>query len=229
MVILFTLGAVLLLALVFGPQLWVQRALQTHGVDRPDLPGTGGELARHLLDEAGLADVAVEETELGDHYDPAERKVRLSQPHFAGRSIAAVAVATHEVSHAIQHARQEPGFLRRMAVVERVIWFDRAATIMLFSAPLLGILIKAPALIFVQIALGVALLAVRVLVHLVTLPIEFDASFGKALPILEERRYLSQDDLPAARQVLKAAAWTYVASALATLLDVMRWLRIIRF
>lgn len=229
MPILIGLGVLALLLLVFGPQFWVQRALKVHGQDRPDLPGTGGELARHLLDEAGLAHVPVEPTELGDHYDPEQRVVRLSVPHHDGRSIAAVAVATHEVSHAIQHAREEPGFMRRMAVVSRVIWFDKAATIILISAPLLGVVLKAPALIAVQIAVGVALLLVRVLVHLVTLPIEFDASFGKALPILEERRYLSTEDIPAARQVLNAAAFTYVASALATLLDVMRWLRIMRF
>ena len=99
---------------------------------------------------------------------------------------------------------------------------------MLLSAPVLAFLVKAPVLLAVQIALGVVLLLVRVAVHLVTLPIEYDASFRKALPILKEGRYLSEQDLPAARHVLKAAAWTYVASALATLLDVMRWFRIVR-
>ncbi len=226
---LIALGVLLLLALVFGPQLWVQRALRLHGQDRPDLPGTGGELARHLLDEAGLGDVAIEETDQGDHYDPHARVVRLTAPHLHGQSIAAVAVATHEVSHAFQHAREEPGFMRRMAVVQKVVWVDRVATIVLVTAPVLGLIIKAPVLIALQLALGLLLLLVRVAVHLVTLPIEIDASFGKALPILEQRRYLASEDLPAARHVLKAAAWTYVASALATVLDVMRWLRIVRF
>ncbi len=228
MPILIAIGVALLLLLIFGPRFWVQWALKKHSAERPDLPGTGGELARHLLNEAGLEAVRIEETELGDHYDPEERVVRLTPGSLNGKSISAVAVATHEVSHAIQHAREEPGFMRRMLVVGRVIWFDRIATVVLLSAPILGFLVKAPVLIAVQIALGVALLLVRVLVHLVTLPIEYDASFRKALPILEHGGYLAQDDLPAARHVLKAAAWTYVASALATLLDVMRWLRIIR-
>jgi Zn-dependent membrane protease YugP len=73
------------------------------------------------------------------------------------------------------------------------------------------------------------LLAIRIVVHVATLPVEFDASFAKALPVLERGRYLSTADLPAARSVLRAAAWTYVAAALSTLLDVMRWLRILRF
>lgn len=225
---LIGLGVLALLLLIFGPQFWVQWALKKHSADRPDLPGTGGELARHLLDEAGLESVAIEETAAGDHYDPETRTVRLTPDFLHGKSIAAVAVATHEVSHAIQHAREEPGFMRRMAVVGRVIWIDKIGTVLLLSAPVLAFLVKAPILLAIQIALGVVLLLVRVAVHLVTLPIEYDASFRKALPILEERRYLSQEDLPAARHVLKAAAWTYVASALATLLDVMRWFRIIR-
>ncbi len=229
MPLLIGLGVVALLILIFGPQFWVQWALKKHGADRPDLPGTGGELARHLLDEAGLEGVAVEETDTGDHYDPETRTVRLTPGHLGGKSISAVAVATHEVGHAIQHAREEPGFMRRMSVVTRVVWIDRIGTVILFTAPVLAFIIKAPILFAMQIALGVVLLLVRVAVHLVTLPIEFDASFRKALPILEERRYLAEEDMPAARHVLTAAAWTYVASALATLLDVARWFRIIRF
>lgn len=226
---LIGLGVLALIALIFGPQFWVQYAMKKHSDERPDLPGTGGELARHLLDEAGLASVAIEETDIGDHYDPQERVVRLLPQNIHGRSITAVAIAAHEVSHAIQHAREEPGFMRRNAVVVKVIWIDRIATIVLLTTPLLAVLVKAPVLIALQIGLGLTLLLVRVAVHLVTLPIEFDASFRKALPILEEGRYLSATDIPAARSVLKAAAWTYVAAALATLLDVARWFRIIRF
>jgi Zn-dependent membrane protease YugP len=222
-------GILVLLALIFGPQFWVRHAMAKHGGERADLPGTGGELARHLLDEAGLDDVKVEETAMGDHYDPETRTVRLSPAHLAGRSIAAVAVAAHEVSHAVQHARLEPGFMRRMAVVTRVAWIDRLGMVILLSAPFLLLVLKAPAIMAVQIAAGLALMGVRVLAHLVTLPIEFDASFGKALPVLKRGGYLAPADLPAARQVLTAAAWTYVAAALATLLDVARWFRVIRF
>ncbi len=84
-------------------------------------------------------------------------------------------------------------------------------------------------LLILQIAAGLILLGIRVLVHATTLPVEFDASFGKALPVLTRGRYLSAGDLPAARDVLKAAAYTYVAAALATLLDIARWFRMLRF
>jgi Zn-dependent membrane protease YugP len=227
MPILLAAGALLVLAVVFGPQLWIRRVLAQHGGERPDFPGTGAELARHLLDEAGLQAVPVEETDKGDHYDPQARTVRLLPQHYGGRSVSAVAVAAHEVSHAVQHARGEPSFARRVALVGRLIWVERLAGGMLLLAPIIFALVKSPALLALEIAAGVALLGVRVVVHAVTLPVEFDASFGKALPVLERGRYLSDADMPAARSVLRAAAWTYVAAALMTLLDVARWFRII--
>ena len=214
---------------MFGPQLWVKRVLRQYGADRADLPGTGAELARHLLDEADLQSVTVEKTDLGDHYDPETRAVRLLPQHHDGRSVAAVAVAAHEVSHAVQHARGETAFMRRLELVRKLIWVERIASGILMLAPVVFILVRSPALVALQVIAGIALLGIRVVVHLTTLPVEFDASFGKALPVLVRGRYLGAGDMPAARSVLKAAAYTYVAAALATLLDVARWFRILRF
>ena len=229
MPILIALGSLLLLALVFGPQLWVKRVLRQHGADRPDLPGTGAELARHLLDEADLQSVTVEKTDLGDHYDPEAHAVRLLPQHHDGRSVAAVAVAAHEVSHAVQHARGETAFMRRLELVRSLVWVERIASGILMLAPIVFIVVRSPALVALQVIAGIALLGIRVVVHATTLPVEFDASFGKALPVLVRGRYLGAGDMPAARSVLKAAAYTYVAAALASLLDVARWFRILRF
>jgi len=229
MPILIAIGAIALLALVFGPQLWVRRVLAKHGADRPDLPGTGAELARHLLDEANLPSVMVEETDRGDHYDPDAQAVRLSPQHHNGRSVAAAAVAAHEVSHAVQHARGETAFMRRLNLIKQLGWVEKLASGILLFAPIVFVLMKSPALLALQILAGVLLLGIRVAVHLVTLPVEFDASFGKALPVLLRGRYLGAGDMAAAQSVLKAAAYTYVAAALATLLDVVRWFRILRF
>src|SRR5258708_26888848 len=85
MPIILGLASLILFALLFGPQVWVRRVLAQHGIDRPDLPGTGGELARHLLDEAGLRAVKVELTRHRDHYDPEERALRPPPQHSAGR------------------------------------------------------------------------------------------------------------------------------------------------
>jgi hypothetical protein len=228
MPILLALGVLLLVAVVFGPQWWIRRVLSQHGGERTDLPGTGGELARHLLDAAGLTDVKVEATERGDHYDPEQRAVRLLPQHHDGRSIAAVAIAAHEVSHAVQQAHGERAFALRYRLVKNLNWIDRLASGALLLAPIVFLLVKAPILLVLQIAAGLILLAIRIVVHVATLPVEFDASFAKALPVLARGNYLAAPDLPAARSVLQAAAWTYVAAALATLLDVARWFRMLR-
>lgn len=229
MPIIAAIGVLLLIAIVFGPQWWIKHVLKQHGAERSDLPGTGGELARHLLDEAGLRQIAVEKTDLGDHYDPEARAVRLLPQHHDRRSVAAVAVAAHEVSHAVQHARNERAFVLRLALVSKVAWIDKVASGLLLLSPLVFMIVKSPLVIALQIAAGVALLVIRVFVHITTLPVEFDASFGKALPVLQRGAYLSATDMPAARHVLRAAAWTYVAGALATLLDIARWFRMLRF
>jgi Zn-dependent membrane protease YugP len=229
MPIILLLALVILLVVLLGPQWWVRHALERHGVERPDLPGTGGELARHLLDAAGLHGVKVELTGDGDHYDPEEAAVRLLPQHHDGRSVAAVAVAAHEVSHAVQHANGERAFAVRFDLVRKLIWVDRVASGLLLLAPVILILVRAPFLFALQIIAGLVLLTARVAVHVVTLPVELDASFGKALPVLERGRYLSAADMPAARTVLRAAAFTYVASALMTLLNIARWFRVLRF
>lgn len=225
MPVLVAFGSLFLLALIFGPSIWVKHVFKKHAVDRPDLPGTGGEFARHLLDEAKLTDVKLEVTDKGDHYDPAARAVRLSPEYLDGKSITAVAVAAHEVSHAVQHAYGEPAFLRRTKLVGQLIWVERIAAAFVLLALMLFAFVRSPLLLVLELACAVVLMGIAVAVHLVTLPVELDASFGKALPVLEGRRYLAARDLPAARSVLQAAALTYVAAALATLLNIVRWFR----
>jgi Zn-dependent membrane protease YugP len=103
MLVLAILGVGWLIALIFGPQFWIKWVMEKHGQEQPEFPGTGGELARHLLDRAGLADIRLERIVGGDHYSPEEKVVRLSARNFDGKSVTAVAVAAHEVGHALQH------------------------------------------------------------------------------------------------------------------------------
>lgn len=222
------LVAAAFLAIVIGPQIWVRHTISRNGVDRPDLPGTGGELARHLIERFGLDGVTVEITNQGDHYDPDSRTVRLLPGHHDGRSLSAVAVAAHEVSHALQHARGDPMLALRQRLAKFAVLTDRFAGFFFLAAPVLAALARVPIAFVAVIAIGVALLAIRVVVNLVTLPVEFDASFAKALPILEEGRYLNDEDMPAAKNVLRAAALTYVAGALISLVNVAYWIRLLR-
>ncbi|MEM9330914.1 MAG: zinc metallopeptidase [Pseudomonadota bacterium] len=226
--ILAIIGIVLLIGLIFGPQYWVKHIISKHGQERNDFPGTGGELAEHLIERFEIQDVGVEITEHGDHYDPQEHMVRLLEGNHNGRSVSAVAIAAHEVGHAIQHHQNDRLLALRQTLVKFASITDKFAAVFFFVAPVLGILAKSPAAFMGILLLGISFIAVRLVVHLVTLPVEWDASFNKALPILEEGEYLHPDDLPAAREVLKAAALTYVSVALASLLDLARWIRILR-
>lgn len=226
--LLAIIGLVLLLALIFGPQYWVKYVIKKHSVERSDFPGTGGELAQHLLEELKISNVKVEETKLGDHYDPRDHMVRLLSTNHEGRSVTAVAIAAHEVGHAIQHHEGNTLLTLRQKLVIFASVTDKFAAVFFFLAPILGIVVKSPAAFLGVIVIGIGFIAIRLLVHLVTLPVEWDASFAKALPILEQGGYLHPSDMPAAREVLKAAALTYVSVALASLLDLARWIRILR-
>lgn len=214
--------------MVVAPQLLVRRTISKHGRDRPDLPGTGGELAQHLIDHFNLDGVTVEVTDKGDHYDPDAKAVRLLPQHHDGRSLSAAAVAAHEVSHALQDARGEPMLALRQKLAKFAAVTDRFAGLFFIAAPILAALARVPAAFVGIIAIGVALLGIRVLVNLVTLPVEFDASFSKALPILEEGKYLDEEDMPAVKNVLRAAAYTYVAGALMSLVNIAYWIRLLR-
>ena len=225
-IVLVVLALAMVLALV--PSFWVKRVLKQHAVERSDFPGTGGEFARHILDEMQLGHVAVEETPLGDHYDPEAKVVRLSPDHFGKRTLAAVVVAAHEVGHAMQDATSYPPLAARTRLAGQAQNIERFGAIVMLATPVILILVKSPHVVMLELAAGMLILSVTILMHAVTLPVEFDASFRRALPVLQAGKYVSDADMGAARQILRAAAFTYVAAAAISLLDVMRWLRVLR-
>lgn len=227
---LFALILLLILSAVLLPAAWVKWVLKKYSqpADRYREKGTGGELARHLLDSFGLVDTKVEETVHGDHYDPAEKAVRLTADNFSGYSLTAVTVAAHEVGHALQDAQGERLFDTRRRLVRAAARSEQISRVLLIAAPIVLIVLRVPQAGFAVLLLAVASMAVGTLVHLVTLPVELDASFKKALPVLANGDYLHAGDLPHARRILKAAALTYVAGSLASLLNLGRWIAILR-
>ncbi len=224
----YLLFVLLILLLALLPQWWVKRTLERHHQrPEPNFPGTGGELARHLLDRFGLQQVTVEATEQGDHYDPAARAVRLTADKLEGRSLTAITVAAHECGHALQHAAGEPLFAWRSRLAGSAVWASRIGALLLYAAPLLAMLHRAPPVMAIQMFGAFLIIGFAVVVQLVTLPVELDASFNKALPLLESG-FLEDHQKPAARRILRAAALTYVAAAMASLLNVWRWLSLLR-
>ena len=218
-----------LLLLVFGPQWWARYTFRRYAAVLSRIPGTGGELARHLLDQFGMADVPVEKTRQGgDHYDPERRAVCLGPDNYDQKSLTAVAVAAHEVGHAIQHQRNEPKLALRHRLVKLAQTTQQLGAGAMFLLPVAMAITRAPSTGLIMAVIGLGSMAVATLVHLVTLPVELDASYGKALPVLMAGHYIQPEDEIAVRRVLRAAAFTYVASSLASLLNLARWFALLR-
>ena len=222
------IGAILILSAVVLPGWWVQRVMRRYQQPADRYPGTGGELARHLLDDAGLDAVAVEATEHGDHYDPETRSVRLGAENYRGRSLTAITVAAHEVGHAIQHADGYAPLLWRTRMVRAVQKFQKFGMVLIALMPVVLIALRLPRAGLILLVAGIAALASGIVVHLVTLPTELDASFRRALPLLERGGYLKPEDRRPARRILTAAALTYVAASMMGLVNFMWWMRMLR-
>lgn len=182
---------------------------------------TGQEVARRILDENGLQDIHIVEIkgELTDHYDPTRKVVRLSTDIFHGDTIAAAAVAAHECGHAIQD-KENYTFLRIRSAIYPVV---NVATSVSYYIILIGFLFQALKLVY----LGIGLTCCGLLFQLVTLPVEFDAS-KRALNKLEEYHLLAEVEIEGAKNVLSAAALTYVAGVMASILQILRLLLIAR-
>lgn len=182
---------------------------------------TGAQVARMLLDSEGLYDIPVEEISgrLTDHYDPKNRVMRLSTDVYHSTSVASIGVAAHETGHAIQHKKHYAPLEIRSSIVP-VVNFSSSASWIIF---MIGIFIKSSGLI----QLGILLFSAVVIFQLVTLPVEFNAS-NRALKILENRNILYGDEIRGAKAVLSAAAMTYVAAALTSILELVRLIAISR-
>lgn len=222
------LPVALLLLIVFGPGIWVQRVLTRYSTPDNRYSGTGAELARHLLDARGLKHVKVEKTTAGDHYDPTDKAVRLTEEKFDGRSLTAITVAAHEVGHAIQDREGYRPLQIRGTLIRGTRGLEKLGAAILVISPFVGIATHMPQLGIITFIGGFLALATSALVHIITLPTEIDASFGRALPMLDEFQILKDADRPHARKILTAAACTYVAASLMSLLNIARWLVILR-
>ncbi|MEY8733312.1 zinc metallopeptidase [Peribacillus frigoritolerans] len=178
---------------------------------------SGAETARAILDQNGLFNVRVEETPgmLSDHYDPRDKTVRLSSDNYHGHSVAGVAVAAHEVGHAIQD-KEAYAFLRfRHALVPVANFGSNISWILI----LIGMLASIPGLLLA----GIAFMAAAVLFQVITLPVEFNAS-SRAMDQLVSAGVIRNDEERETKKVLSAAAMTYVAAALVAVLELVRLL-----
>lgn len=184
---------------------------------------TGAEVARQMLDYAGIRDVRIESIagSLTDHYDPVHKVLRLSSTVYGSPSVAALGVAAHETGHAIQHAENYSFLWIRSAMVH----FTNIGSNLSIPLVIIGLFISNSWGYYLMVA-GVILFLFVVLFSVVTLPVEFNAS-RRALHMLEDRNYLNGSELSGARKVLKAAAMTYVAAAATAIVNLLRLLALI--
>ena len=222
-------AALLVLALIVAPQLWIMSVMKRHGQQRPVIPWTGGEFARHLLDGMKLNKVKVEETQEGDHYHPLAKAVRLKTDHYFGRSLTAIVVAAHEVGHAMQDATGYAPLATRTRIAGIADYVHKIGAVLIIAAPAIAALMRHPGGLVIGLVAAILVNLSAVVMHVVTLPVEFDASFNRALVVLEQGRFVPKEELGAARHILSAAAYTYVAAALIDLINLPRLLRGLRF
>ena len=190
-------------------QTWIRQAVARYARQPVESRLTGAEVARYILDSKGLSYVRIEPSKgvLSDHYDPRGKVLRLSEPVFAVRSVAAAGIAAHEAGHAIQDAEDYLPLEARSAIVPLVRAGSSVAPLVFFG----GLLIASPTIMWI----GAVMFGASTIFALITLPVEFDAS-RRALLHLERLGILSEGvEMDGARKVLRAAAWTYVAAAVA--------------
>ncbi|MDQ6423296.1 zinc metallopeptidase [Paenibacillus sp. LHD-117] len=178
---------------------------------------TGYQAARRMLDNNGLHHIPIEPVPgaLTDHYDPIHRVVRLSEPVYYENSISAVSVACHEVGHAIQHSVRYPFLVARHRIFPVVNFASGIAPFLLIG----GFIFNA----FGLIGLGIIFFSIAVAFQLITLPVEFNAS-NRARKLMMTEGFVHQEEARGVRKVLNAAALTYVAAALLSLLELVRYI-----
>lgn len=188
---------------------------------------TGAQFAELLLANNQVTGVKVLQTEMGDHYDPEAKTVNLSLENFKGRDLSALVIASHEVGHALQdHIAYKP-LATRTVLVKWAIKIERLGQILMYVTPLLGLFTRSPRLSLVSFLLAVLIMGTSLVVNLITLPVELDASFKRAMPMLKDEQ-LNDKQLESARGILWACALTYFSASLSSLLNIYRWFRVIR-
>lgn len=220
----FTPWTLLILA-AFGLTMWAQFRVKGTFSKYSEVPVssgmTGAEAARHMLDSNGLSHIPVEHIPgtLTDHYDPISKTVRLSDPVYFNDSISAVSVACHEVGHAIQHKVDYPMLVARHRIFPLVNLTSGIAPFLLLG----GIFFKVTGLFL----LGIIAFSVAVLFQVITLPVEFNAS-SRAKDLMIKMGYIRNSEESGVKAVLGAAALTYVAAALMSVLQLLEYVWLFR-
>ena len=217
----------LILFLYLSPIIWFNFVFKKNDKILENMPFNGLEFGKLILKEKGLSDVTIESTMEGDHYDLNGKKVRVKQDRLDNKSITAISVVCHEIGHAIQHNENYKPLERRQILVKNTAWVSKVGGAILYiGLPMLFATGSFPIIRGVLILVLLTII-ISVLIHLITLDVEIDASFNKALPILRDK--IDSHYHEECRSVLRAAAYTYVIGSLQSFISLRYiWLLIMR-
>lgn len=214
------------LILMFVPQQLVKSTYKKYLNVKLRRSITGKEVAESLLSSANIRGVTVEaiDGELADHYDPGSKTVRLSRENYYGDSVAAISVTAHEIGHVIQDYHGYLPMKLRAGILPLVNTSQAIAPMLIMGSILLRTFLHTsnPSLYNLIGVIGILLYGSSVVFHLITLPVEFNAS-NRAILTLTNMGYIEREEVAGSRKVLNAAALTYVATALYSLVELLYW------
>ena len=198
---------------LFLPSLWVNYVLKKNNKILSDMPFTGKELGNRILHELEIDNVKIQSIKHLDHYNPIEKKVHISEDKIDKKSITSISVVVHEIGHAIQDKENYKPLILRQKLIKKTNIFQRIGSFLLIiGLPSIFTFTKSPFITFIAAIIIMGCLSTNVLIHLITLPVEFDASFKRALPIL--KKYVPNENMKQCKSVLRAAAFTYLAQSI---------------
>ena len=213
---------VIFFLLSFIPVLWVNYVFKKNDTILPNMPFNAYEFGEEIIKELKLKNVSIEKTLIGDHYDLVEKKVKVHEDRFKRKSLTSISIICHEIGHAIQHAQNYSPLITRTKLVKNTQWINKISMAIIYIGfPLIFAtgflsLIKLCALIILLSTL------IGVIIHLITLEVELDASFNRAFPIIKKK--IPEVYHNSCRSVLRAAAFTYVVGVFKNLISLrMIW------
>ena len=199
---------IIFLILSTAPVIWLNYVFHKNDQILINMPFTGLEFGKLILKDYGLTEVKIEKSLSIDHYDLLEKKVKVTQDRLSKKSLTAISIVCHEIGHAIQHKEKYKALEQRTSLVRNTAWISQiGSSILLIGIPTILATGYYP-LIKVCLLLALLSLLIGIIVHLITLEVELDASFNKALPILIEKVPPEYHD--SCKSILRAAAFTYV-------------------
>ena len=202
------------------PGVWVNYTLNKHDDVLPNMPFTAKEFGLNLLKEQNLDDVKIEDTKIGDHYDTSSKTVRVKPDRLDKKSITSITVVCHEIGHAMQHKENFPPLIRRQIIISKTEWLNKLSSLLLYGG--FPVIFATGALPFIRICVIIifASILINMIAHLITLDVELDASFKRAMPILEKK--IPEEYHSSCKSILRVCAYTYVCASLTSILDVRK-------